>query len=149
MPNSHASSHVSAPCRLEWRPSRWLTAALLFLAAGAALSAMASDLPVIVSVPMALFAAVYGAWLAARERARPVRQLVATPDMALWRIDGEPMPGLRVDWRGALLFVRWESPVGRACLVWWPDTLSPPQRRELRLAAPSRGTARDAGSMAP
>ena len=123
--------------------------ALLLLSTGAVLSLIASDLSRSVALPMAVLAALYGGLLIRRERSRPARQLVAPSDTALWRLDGEPMPGLRVGWRGPLLFVRWRESGRPACLVWWPDTLPAAQRRELRLAAPARGNARGAGSMAP
>ena len=122
---------------------------MLALTAGAVLSLLASDLPRPVALPMAVLAALYGLRLVLRERSRPSRQLVAPSDAGLWRIDGEPMPGLRVDWRGPLLFVRWRESRRPASLVWWPDTLPAARRRELRLATPARGTARGAGSMAP
>ena len=45
MSKSRRSSNASAPCRFDWAPSRWLTAALLALALLAPLSLLASDLP--------------------------------------------------------------------------------------------------------
>ena len=38
MSKSRRSSNASAPCRFDWAPSRWLTAALLALALLAPLS---------------------------------------------------------------------------------------------------------------
>ena len=52
-------------------------------------------------------------------------------------IDGVPVDGLRIAWRGALAFARWSSPTGAVeRLVWWPDTLPADRRRELRMAMP-------------
>ncbi|MFP7721483.1 hypothetical protein [Lysobacter sp. A3-1-A15] len=149
MTSSPTWSTASAPCRLEWRPSRWLLLALVLLTAGAAVSLLASDLPRTVAWGGALAALLYGLRVSRSELRRPPRLLVAPGDCTKWRIDGQPMPGLVLKWRGPLLFVHWRGPAGRERLAWWPDTLRAPQRRELRLAAPAPGTARDAGSMAP
>ena len=45
MPNCRSSSPGSAPCRLEWRPSRWLLSALTLLSTLAPLAVLGSDLP--------------------------------------------------------------------------------------------------------
>ncbi|WP_045727740.1 hypothetical protein [Xanthomonas sp. GPE 39] len=130
------SSPPSAPCRLEWRPSRWLLAALSLLGVLAPLSILGSDLPRGVAWPVALLALLYALLLLRSEAVRlPCIVLIpAGPGTAT--VDGVPVAALQVHWRGPLAFVRWRDAQGRRRhLVWWPDTLPAPARRELRLAA--------------
>lgn len=54
-------------------------------------------------------------------------------------VDGRPVARLRVEWRGPLAWVSWQRGLRRRqCLMFWPDTLPPRRRRELRLAARQR-----------
>lgn len=49
-------------------------------------------------------------------------------------IDGQPVAGYRIQWRGPCLFLTWRMPAGRTqCLVFWPGQLSGGERRMLRL----------------
>src|SRR5690606_28884658 len=66
-PNSKPSSDGSAPCRIDWRPSRWLLAALLMLALAAPLAVLASELAPPAAWLLAAAALVQGLRLAARE----------------------------------------------------------------------------------
>ncbi len=123
--------------------------ALLALGAFAAISVVISEMPRSFAWPLALVAAGYGTWLARRESHRPPHQLV-------WPIDGSPLlDGLalhdaHLHWRGPLAFLRWRDGEGHLQhLAWWPDTLPPRSRRELRLAAASSVGTRPAASMAP
>ena len=123
--------------------------ALLALGAFAAFSVVLSEMPRPFAWPLALMAAGYGAGLARRESHRP-------PHQAVWPIDGSPLlDGLalqdaQLQWRGPLAFLRWRDCEGHLQhLAWWPDTLPPPSRRELRLAAASSVGTRSAASMAP
>ena len=77
MPNCRSSSPGSAPCRLElqWRPSRWLLAALLILSLLAPLSVLGSELPRALAWPLALGAAGAGLAAAWREAGRAPRHL--------------------------------------------------------------------------
>jgi len=136
MPNSPSSSNPSAPCRLEWRPSRWLTLALVGLGMLAALGVMASGMPILLAIPLAALAAGEGVRLARREARRPTRALIiATDGRAL--LDGESIEELCVHWRGPWAFARFREANGRrGRLAWWPETLAPRDRRELRLAVP-------------
>ena len=150
MPHSIRSSSTSAPCRLEWRPSRWVIGALIALGLLAACSLLASEMPRAMAWPLAVVAAGYGGWLARREHCRPPRQLlwpaIAMPVM----LDGEPLEHVQLQWRGPLAFLRWRASHGRGGnLDWWPDTLPAVQRRELRLAVERRPDALQAASMAP
>jgi toxin CptA len=149
MPNSPHSSNASASFRSDWRPSAVLRGALIALGLLGGLSLLASDLPRAFAWPAALVAAGRGAWRARRESCRK-------PLSVRWRADGALLvAGERTDaaelrWRGPLAFLHWHGHGGRGGrLGWWPDTLPPAQRRELRLAARARATARPAASMAP
>ncbi|MEJ7746113.1 MAG: hypothetical protein WKF61_05045, partial [Luteimonas sp.] len=65
-------------------------------------------------------------------------------------LDGEPIDEVKLQWRGSLAFVSWRGKAGRIQRVsWWPDTLPPASRRELRLAAPAAIASRQRGAMAP
>ncbi|HEY5802742.1 MAG TPA: hypothetical protein VIT90_03495 [Lysobacter sp.] len=149
MPTSQRSSRASARCRLEWRPSRLLAAALVVLGVLAGLSLIACELALVVSVPLALLAAGEGVRLARRELARPARVLEMGGDgMAM--LDGQAITELRVEWRGPMAFLRFRDADGRpGRLAWWPDTLPATRRRELRLAVPVKAAAQNASSMAP
>lgn len=146
MPNSHAWSNTSAPCRLEWRPSRWLQAALVLLTVGAGLSVWGSDLPMPLAWPACAGIVVHGLHLLRRERGRAAIGVVVGEDAVT--VDGVVAPAARFHWRGPLVFLHWREGAGRRALVWWPDTLDRGTRRELRLAAPAPGPAHHAGSMA-
>ncbi len=135
MPNSPRSSNGSAPCRLEWRPSRWPVLALLVLAPSAAACALLSGVPPLAGAVLAVAALAWGGWQARAYRRLPVRQLVleATGGAVL---DGTRMSEWRLAWHGPLAVMRLRDGPGDCMhLAWWPDTLPAPARRELRLAA--------------
>ena len=139
MPHSTHWSSTSAPCvpdpcRVEWRPSRWATAALLLLAALAPFAAWQSGMPRLAAAPLAVVAAAWGLWSAWRETRKPVRRFETGPRGA--SLDGRPLVLARIQWRGPLAFLHWRDAGGQGGrLAWWPDTLPPAKRRELRLAA--------------
>lgn len=142
MPHSTRSSSTSAACRLEWRPSRLALAALLALTAGAVVSVLASGLPRAAAWPAVPLLLTYGMLAFRRERRRRGLQVEASPDGV--RIDGAPVFDAVLRWRGPLAFLAWRDARGRRHhRVWWPGTLPPARRRELRLAMPA---ARDAGN---
>jgi len=150
MPNSPRSSRVSAPCRLEWRPSRWLLAILTAFALLAPFAVLASEMPRAPAWAWATAAFLHGLHLVRREALRAPVAIVVRPDAAADTVDGAAARELRVDWRGPLAFVRWRDGQGRMHRrSFWPDTLPAPRRRELRLAATAAAAARDAVSMAP
>jgi toxin CptA len=148
MPHSTRSSNASAPCRLEWRPSRWLLAALIVLTVLAACSLLASALPRSVAWPSALVAIMVGTRQLRRESRRTACPIVVAADGRA-TVDGAQVQGFAVDWRGPLAFAHWRDANGlsRRC-SFWPDTLPGPRRRELRLAAAPRPGAPGAGGMA-
>lgn len=147
MPNSIRSSNDCAPCRLDWRPSRWLIVSLVVLGALGACSALASEMPRIAAVPLAVMSLCQGTWLAWRASRQPLRQLV-WPFEGAPQIDGVPIGEAVLRWRGPLAFLQWRDRDGRVRrLAWWGDTLPVQARRELKLAAASSAGA--AASMAP
>ena len=106
------------------------------LGALAALGVIASEMPMMFSIPLALLAAGEGIRLARRELRRPERKLVIAADGRA-TLDGADIDGLRVHWRGPWAFAQFRDAGGRrGRLAWWPDTLLPRDRRELRLAIP-------------
>ena len=145
---SASCRRASAACRAEWRPSRWFQRALALLAVLAAMSILASEAPRPLAWPAALAALAHGARLGLRERARPAHSFVIRGAEVL--VDGAPVAGFELCWRGPLAFAAWRDGEGRRRrAAWWPDTLPPALRRELRLAAPPPPAARGRASMAP
>lgn len=143
------SSNASAPCRFEWRPSRWPIAALSALAAFAPCVILLSEMPAIAGWPLAVAAFCAGFWLARREALRPPCAIVIDGSGAA-TVDGEPVEDFDVDWRGPLAFLSWRDREGRTHRrSLWPDTLAPSLRRELRLAACRDDAGRRPGPMAP
>jgi toxin CptA len=167
MPKSMPLSATSATClptkafggrfpakafdgRLEWRPSLWPLVVLAALIVLAPFAVLVSEMPRGVAWPLALAASTYGGWLFRREQRKPSRMFVFSRDDAPVLLDGEAVDEVTVHWRGPLAFVRWRDADGCVHrLAWWPDTLPPARRRELRLAAPTPMAAPDAASMAP
>ena len=149
MSNSMRSSNACAPCRLEWRSSRWVVGSLLILGVIGALSAWASEVPRAMAGALAAASVSYGAWLARRESRRLPRKLV-------WPIGGNPilddveLRDVHLQRRGPLAFLQWRRDDGRIeRLSWWPDTLSAHERRELTLAAAGAAGAPKPATMAP
>jgi toxin CptA len=132
-----ATRHVRAePAALElaWRPSRWLSAALVLLGLLAAASLIASDLPAWTAWTCAPACVAWGIAAAMRASRAPPERIGLARGPAT--CDGSPAAGLRVQWRGPLAFAAWRDARGRQqCRAWWPDVLPPGRRRELRLAA--------------
>ncbi|MGJ4802161.1 hypothetical protein [Luteimonas sp. SDU82] len=115
----------------------------------AAASLLLSDLPGGVAWPAAVSACACGLWLWRRECQRPALVFVFCPGAAP-RVDDQPAAGFALQWRGPLAFASWRDARGRRHhRAWWPDTLPPASRRELRLAAPVSRHARGGASMAP
>jgi toxin CptA len=143
------SSNASAPCRIDWRPSRWVTAALWSLAVLAPLSLWASDLPGMLVWPLALCVAGGAAWSALRHQ-RAVPMAIVVPAEGEVTVAGQAVEGFDVCWRGALAFLSWRDGAGRDHrLALWPDVLDPATRRELRLVMAARVAVRIAGPVAP
>ncbi len=140
MANSPNLSNASAPCRLEWRPSRLLAAALAVLT---------SEMPRGLAWPLAVAAGLRGLHLARRETRRPVQAWVFPADGRV-TVDGLRVHEPTLVWRGPLAILRWRDGQGRRHgLGWWPDTLPVAARRELRLAADLADASRGRRPMAP
>ncbi len=149
MSKSRRLSIRSAPCRIEWHPSRWVGAMLWSLAWLAPLSLLMSDLPRAWAWPLAWGAASLGVFEAVRHRTGPPCALVIPVGHGQPTCAGQPMQSLKISWRGPLAFLRWRDPCGRIRrLSFWPDTLPTVSRRELRLAAMRIESARVSASMA-
>ena len=150
MTHWHHSSSGSVSCRLEWRPSRWVTGVLSLLGILAAFSMLVSEMPRLAAWPLALSALAFGLWRAWRESRSPVHELFFPGNDLPVMLDGAPIDSVEVQWRGSLAFVRWQGRDGQSRhLSWWPDTLPAARRRELRLAAGSLEAARNRPAMAP
>lgn len=134
MPSSSASSIF----RIDWRPSRWLQAGLVGLGLMAAVSLLMSALPLVPASVAAVATIAWGAGLAWREgRRRPVVLVLAGQGVFLQRepdSQAEPLHDMRWHLRGPLGVLRARDPRGRRrSYSWWPDTLPPAARRQLRL----------------
>lgn len=150
MAKSRHWSSASAPCRLEWKPSRVLALLLTLLGTLAAVSAVASELPASVSLPLAVLSMAYGIGLARRETLRPACSLVIPADDNAATVNGATVDDLQLQWRGPLAFLQWRDADGRRQrLQGWPDNLDARARRELRLAVAARVPAGSPRSMAP
>ena len=137
------SSDASSPCRLEWRPSRWLLAALCALAVAAIAALWMSALPPIACGIGSVAALAYAGWLLHRESQRPHCVLGWPGGDADWRIEcGNRIESLRhVDAaiRGGIAVVTLVDADGAPRrYIWWPDTLDARGRRALRLALQSQ-----------
>ena len=131
-----ASSPASSTFRLDWRPSRVLALSLVLigLLAGAAL--LASRLPPAVRPPAALLAMAQGLRLARLEAGRASVTLAWAGGDHPLRIQGQVLAAPRLHLRGPLAVLTARDADGRVQrFCWWPDTLSPGLRRQLRLAA--------------
>ena len=96
MSKSRRSSIASVPCRLEWRPSRWLGAMSWVLALLAPFSLLASGLPRVAAWPVAIAAGAWGVVSARRQRAMPPRLLLVPPGRAAATCDGSLPQGARL-----------------------------------------------------
>lgn len=150
MPKSQRSSHASETCRVEWRPSRLLAAALPALGAMGAFAACASEMPRAAAVPLAATCLLHGAWAALRSMQASSRTLVWNGHAGTATLDGVLLAMPRLHWRGPIAILCWRADSWRGGrLVWWPDTLPASRRRELKLAAGEAGGAPSANSVAP
>jgi len=132
---------MAAPTQIVWRPSTWVIGALWSFGPLGAISLLATDLPALAAWPAALLVMVLAIRAANREAARAQR-LVAWPTHGPPTVDGQPLHDARLQWRGPLAFLQWRQGRRLHTLSWWPDTLPPASRRELRLAVGTGLTAR-------
>jgi hypothetical protein len=124
--------------------------ALLALGPSAAWAVLASAMPRLVAWPLAASAVAHGFHRAWRESRSPRLALFFPGNELPVTLEGLPIDKAEVRWRGPLAFLRWQDRQGRTMrLSWWPDTLPPARRRELRLAAGSLEASRDHRQVAP
>ncbi|MGV8960382.1 MAG: hypothetical protein ACOH1V_08325 [Stenotrophomonas sp.] len=99
---------------------------------------------------MAALAAVLGAlWLIAREQWRPRHALLIPYGEQPVQVDGKPVTELQLQCRGPLTVLSWCDRGRRRQLLFWPDTLTRLQRRELRLAFDARRVSQLPRQVAP
>lgn len=150
MSKSRRWSNASAPCRLEWWPSRQVGALLVALALLAPFCLIQSDLPRGWAWPLACVALAASIGDARKYRRMPPRVLLVPAGRGAASCDGERIEALRLRWRGPLAFLDWRDAQGRRRrLALWPDTLDPAARRELELAMQRRQAAAGDASVAP
>jgi toxin CptA len=131
-----ASSPASSTFRLDWRPSRVLALALTLLGLLAAASVLASRIPPPLKLPAAVLALAQGLRLARREAGRAACRIDWAGGDAPLRVDGATLASPRLHHRGPIAVLTACDAGGRVQrFCWWPDTLSPALRRQLRLAA--------------
>ncbi|MDV2452000.1 hypothetical protein [Xanthomonas hortorum] len=135
LPTPH-SLPISAPCQLEWRPSRGLVCALSVLSALALWAVWRSGVPLWLAAVLSAYALLAGGRSLRMLLRSPVRQVVVPWGETPASVDGAQVQGLQVAWRGPIAVVSWTRlDARRERLHFWPDTLPAAQRRELRLAA--------------
>ncbi|MCW4453982.1 hypothetical protein OK348_04155 [Flavobacterium sp. MXW15] len=150
MRNWRKCSHVSEPCRLEWRPSRWQQAGLLLLTLLVPPAIILSDIDGVAAMLLVVAAMGWGLWTLRRERGRRPLRIVIPAGEAPAMVDGVAVREIEVQWRGPLATLVWrEAGDRRRWLLFWPDTLAPAQRRELRLAIDARRVSRARPQVAP
>ncbi len=127
-----------------------MIAALAALTGLGVFSILVSEMPKLPGWPLAVLTGAYGAWLIRREARKPNLSFVWPGGEGVVTLEGEAIHEVALQWRGPLAFIRWRDEAGRIRRAsWWPDTLSPAARRELRLAAPPLIASRQSGAVAP
>ncbi len=149
MRRRHSCWSTSAPFRCEWRPSRWLAGVIVLLGTLGAFAALNCDLPARTAWPLALAAIGWALLLLRREQRRPGHDLLIPPPPAPALLDGRPCQWLQLRERGPLLVLRARLDGRTRVLLFWPDILPRPRRRELRLAVRAHAVSRDATTVAP
>jgi len=147
---SHYLPTLPAPphFRHNWRPSRWQYAVQSGLGLLAAFAVLHSDLPLYVGTPLALGALAWGIRQAHRDYAKAPQQVLIPAQPKAARLDDQALDVIELLERGPLLLLRWQRQDRRTTrhhsgtLLFWPDTLSPVQRRALRLAVRNYGSTR-------
>jgi hypothetical protein len=103
----------------------------------------ASGMPVRLQPPAVLLCWLVQAVLLWRRLAAPCRVLWLQEPTRPLLLDGMELDDPALHVRGPWLQLRWQGPgKTRGVLLFWPDVLSPGQRRELRLAVRARQVSR-------
>ena len=140
-----SSSDAFSPCRLEWRCSRWLPAALCVLALAAVAALWLSDMPRIACVIGSALVIAYAGWSLHRESRRRDCVLGWPGGDAPWQVEcdgrAESLRHVGASFRAGLVVLVLAEETGRTRrYVWWPDTLDARDRRALRLAMRAKET---------
>lgn len=148
MSRSHRSSSASATCHLEWRPSRWVIAWLRLQLLLVPVCLLASAMPRPIAWPAAVAAALIAYRQYEHYRRLPKSRLRVCAEGPL-QLEGVSYAHWKLHWRGPLAFIHWRDERGRLhARSFWPDTLPPALRRELRLATPAVAAVSPAVGMA-
>jgi toxin CptA len=110
---------------------------------------LATDLAGPARWPLALVAAGWAAGQGVHYARRPRCRMLIPADDTPVDIDGEPVDRLVLHDRGPLIQLAWRSGGRRHARLFWPDTLPPPLRRELRLTLRTRCISRSRPAVAP
>lgn len=149
MPRPPPSSPGSAPCQLEWHPSRWQYRALIAMGALMPWALGSTDLPAPWGLALGMVA-MAGTWWEARRYARRPGCLFLIPvDDAPAQVDDAPVEELQMRQRGPLVQLAWRYEGRRHWRLFWPDTLPQGQARELRLAVRAHCISRSPPAVAP
>jgi len=136
------------PLRLAWRPSRLLRCVLALLGTCACVALWLSEMPSPVALTAMPLVILFTVVRILREHRAPRRELVIDAT-GIAHLDDVRLDAPGLQWRGPIAFLHWREGRRTRRLVWWPDTLPPAARRELRLAASAFVTRPSADSMAP
>lgn len=134
------SSSTSSICRIDWRPSRLLQAALLALGLLAALSLWLSNLSWWAAIAAGAVAMVIAARAARNESLQPdcsiTWQAGAKTANVNFATRTESWHSPKASFHGAIgVFSGVDEAGRRRRLLWWPDTLDARERRRFRLVA--------------
>ena len=113
------------------------------------LAVLGSGLPDPCRLPAVLLATAWAAgqgWHYARQ---PACRIVICAFDAPVTVNGEPVDALSLQDRGGLLQLCWRADGRRHARLFWPDTLPPAARRELRLAVRAHCISRSRPAVAP
>ena len=144
MDSSDASVNSRMPeamtCRLAWRRSRWLMAALCALGIATCGSLGLSGLPAPACIGLGVAAAGWIAWLLWKEASQQAVELAWIGSEGAWRAecagDVQALRHVGTTVRGSLAVLTLaDDGGGIRRYVWWPDTLDAGGRRTLRLAS--------------
>ncbi|WP_282296954.1 hypothetical protein [Stenotrophomonas sp. PS02289] len=113
------------------------------------LAVLASGVPAPYRWPAALLATALAAGLGWRQTRQPACRIVILPGDALVTVDAVPVDDLTLHDRGWLLQLQWRCQGRRHARLFWPDTLPPEGRRELRLAVRAYCISRSRPAVAP
>lgn len=133
--------------RIEAGRSRLLTGCLAALGPVGAACWWMSAAPALLAAAGSSMWIVVAASLARREWGRATRSVVLGAGAAC--IDGRPVDGFSVDWRGMLTILEWRDSGRAVRWLLFPDVVDAAQRRELRLWALARRERGSTAAVAP